>query len=170
MKLPEPLMALGATLLTPTAVLFLQDSVRTMIPWLLVMAAVVGCDLIVGIRKSLKLGVHVSWSMAARETMGKTVTYAAFVLMVAMIDAACGHSFHVAMWSCLFICALEGGSIVSNLLKPYGIDITPGRIVRFLAMRGGRLTKDEAEELVSEEGLARIREREKSRWEGRRKK
>lgn len=162
-------MSLGATLLTPTAVLFLQDSVKTMIPWLLVMVAVVVCDLVVGIRKSMKLGVHVSWSMAARETMGKTVTYAAFVLMVAMIDAACGHSFHVAMWSCLFICAMEGGSIISNFLKPYGIDITPRQIARFLAMKGGRLTRDEAAELITDEQIETIRRREKARWEGRKK-
>lgn len=163
-------MSLGATLLTPTAVLFLQDSVKTMIPWLLVMVAVVVCDLVVGIRKSMKLGVHVSWSMAARETMGKTVTYAAFVLMVAMIDAACGHSFHVAMWSCLFICAMEGGSIISNFLKPYGIDITPRQIARLLAMKGGRLTRDEANELITDEQIEHIRRREKARWEGRKKK
>lgn len=131
----------------------------------MVMLAVVACDLIAGIRKSVKLGVHVSWSMAFRETMGKMVVYVAFVLMVAMIDAASSHSFNIAMWGCLFICALEGGSIISNFLKPYGVDITPRSIARFFTMKVANATAEEADELVSGDVVDSIRKREKDRWE-----
>lgn len=159
----------AAGILTPIAMVFLQDTIRTMIPWLIVMLSVVACDLIAGIRKSLKLGVHVCWSMAFRETMGKMVVYVAFVLMVAMVDAASGHSFNIAMWGCLLICALEGGSIISNMLKPYGIDITPLSILRFFTMKVTNSTDEEAEELVKEDKLNDITEREKNRWEKRHK-
>lgn len=165
MRIPQTATTTASGFFTPFAVLFLQDTFKTMLPWIMVMLAVVTCDLIAGIRKSLKLGVHVSWSMAFRETMGKMVVYVAFVLMVAMIDAASEHSFNIAMWGCLFICALEGGSIVSNILKPYGIDITPKGIVRVFATRAWRLTDEEADGLVADGTVEAVRERERDRWE-----
>lgn len=165
MRIPQSASTTASGFFTPFAVLFLQDTFKTMIPWIMVMLAVVLCDLIAGIRKSMKLGVHISWSMAFRETMGKMVVYVAFVLMVAMIDAASEHSFNVALWGCLFICALEGGSIISNILKPYGIDITPKSIVKVFSMKVGNLSDDEAEALVNEDKVGKVREREKDRWE-----
>lgn len=168
MRIPQQITLTASGLLTPLAMAFLQDTIRTMAPWVMAMLAVVVCDLIAGIRKSVKLGVHVSWSMAFRETMGKMVVYVAFVLMVAMIDAASGHSFNIAMWGCLFVCALEGGSVVSNLLKPYGVDITPRSIARFFAMRVGRATAEEADGLLSGGTSEEVRERERGRWERRR--
>lgn len=174
MRLPNTLLTTGAGFFTPFAVLFLQDTFKTMLPWIFVMLTVVTCDLIAGIRKSLKLDIHVSWSMAFRETMGKMVVYVAFVLMVAMIDAASEHSFSIAMWGCLFICALEGGSIISNILKPYGIDITPKSIVKTFSIHVGHFTDEEADELVGDDNgkkdkLESIRTREKNRWEKRHK-
>lgn len=165
MRIPQSATTTASGFFTPFAVLFLQDTLKTMIPWIMVMLAVVLCDLIAGIRKSMKLDVHISWSMAFRETMGKMVTYVAFVLMVAMIDAASEHNFNIAMWGCLFICALEGGSIVSNMLKPYGVDITPKSIVKVFSVHVGHLSDDEAETLVGEDKADRTREREKARWE-----
>lgn len=169
MRIPQILMTSAAGVFTPVAVLFLQDTFKTMIPWIMVMLSVVACDLVAGIRKSLKLNVHVSWSMAFRETMGKMVIYVAFVLMVAMIDAASGHSFKIALWGCLLICALEGGSIISNILKPYGIDITPKSILEFFTERTLHTTEEETEELVHEDKMQDIVQREKDRWEKRHK-
>lgn len=167
MKIPQAATNTASGLFVPMAAVFLQDTFRTMLPWIMVMLSVVLCDLIAGIRKSLKLGIHVSWSMAFRETMGKMVTYVAFVMMVAMIDAASGHSYNVALWGCLFICALEGGSILSNILKPYGIDITPKGIVLFFSSRLLHTSDAESSMLVDDAGLEHIRERERGRWEKR---
>lgn len=169
MRIPQSATNTASGLFTPFAVMFLQDAFKTMLPWIMVMLSVVICDLIAGLRKSIKLGVHISWSMAFRETMGKMVTYVAFVLMVAMIDAASNHSFHIAMWGCLFICALEGGSIISNLLKPYGIDITPKNIFKFVAgyFASKVLQTEPAEVEVDQDQLEAIKERERKRWEQR---
>lgn len=169
MKIPQAATNAASGLFVPMAAVFLQDTFRTMLPWIMVMLSVVLCDLIAGIRKSLKLGIHVSWSLAFRETMGKMVTYVAFVLMVAMIDAASGHSYNIAMWGCLFICALEGGSILSNILKPYGIDISPKGIVLLFTNRLLHVDNTESSMFVDESGLERIRERERGRWEKRHK-
>ncbi len=167
MKIPQAATNTASGLFVPMAAVFLQDTFRTMLPWIMVMLSVVLCDLIAGIRKSLKLGIHVSWSMAFRETMGKMVTYVAFVLMVAMIDAASGHNYNIALWGCLFICALEGGSILSNILKPYGVDITPKGIVLLFTSRLIRTDASESSMLVDDEGLEHIRQRERGRWEKR---
>lgn len=169
MRVPQLLTMAAAGVMTPVAMMFLQDTLNTMIPWLIVMLSVVACDLIAGIRKSLKLGVHVSWSMAIRETMGKMVVYVAFVLMVAMIDAASGHSFSIAEYGCLLVCAIEGGSIISNMLKPYGIDISLKSIIKFFTMKATSSTEDEADALVNEDKVSEITEREKDRWEKRHK-
>ena len=50
---------------------YIGDGINTMLPWLVALTAVVLADLAAGCRKSLKLGVHVSISTAARETMGE---------------------------------------------------------------------------------------------------
>lgn len=169
MRIPQSATNTAAGFFTPFAVVFLQDTFKTMLPWIMVMLSVVTCDLIAGLRKSLKLGVHISWSMAFRETMGKMVVYVAFVLMVAMIDAASEHSFHIALWGCLFICALEGGSIISNILKPYGIDISPKTIVKLFSQKVANLSTEEADELVNSDEMEKIKAREKDRWEKKQK-
>lgn len=166
MKIPQAATNTASGLFVPMATMFLQDTVRTMLPWIMVMLSVVICDLVAGIRKSLKLGIHVSWSLAARETMGKMVTYVAFVMMVAMIDAASEHTFKIALWGCLFICAIEFGSVISNILKPYGVDITPKGIVKiFVKGKFGVDDADAAELVGDDNNLEELRQREKDRWE-----
>lgn len=166
MRIPHTVTITAASVFTPVATMFLQDSVKTMMPWLIVMLSVVVCDLIAGLRKSMKLGVHISWSMAFRETMGKMVVYVAFVMMVAMIDSASNHSFKIAMWGSLFICAIEGGSIVSNMLKPYGIELSTKAIMRLFVSKAMRVDTTEAD-LTDDKGIDEVREREKDRWEKR---
>ena len=169
MRIPEWIMMTACGALTTSTVAFLDDALETMVPWLLVMLGVVAADLVAGIRKSLKLGIRVSWSMAFRNTMGKMVTYVAFVMMVALIDSACGHAFRIAMWSCLFVCLLEGGSIISNLMKPYGVDITPGNVLQFAVrvFSSKVIRMDGMGSLGDAETLEEIREHERGRWERR---
>lgn len=65
---------------------FIMESLEHMIPWLIVSFSVVVCDLAFGIRKSLLMKENVRFSTAIRRTMGKMVTYFAFVCMVVMIN------------------------------------------------------------------------------------
>ncbi len=105
------------------AAAFVQESVVAMIPWVLVMFAVVFCDLCFAIRKCLLMGETVRISRAVRRTMGKVVTYFSFVLMVCMIEVAEGSSMHLDRWACLVVCAVEFSSIMSNILQPKGCDV-----------------------------------------------
>lgn len=169
-KIPTWIMSLSCGVFSTVTIGYLNDALDTMIPWLLAMLGVVVADLVAGLRKSLKLGIHISWSMAFRNTMGKMVTYVAFVMMVAMIETACGHQYRIAMWGCLFICLLEGGSILSNLVKPYGIDVTPTSILEFaVRLFSQKVIKVEGEDFHGDEHtMDEIKERERGRWEKRR--
>lgn len=168
MKIPQSLSNTACGTTASLAAGFLSDVLSSMIPWLLVMGVVIMCDLAFGIRKSLKLGIHVSWSMAFRETMGKMVTYYAFVLMVCTIEAASGHSYAIAQWSCLFVCGIEGVSIIGNMLKPYGITLS---LKDVLTLGLSRLTKAATEpaEIINTQDVDMIRQAEQDRWEKRAK-
>ena len=168
MKIPQSLSNTACGTTASLAAGFLSDVLSSMIPWLLVMGVVIMCDLAFGIRKSRKLGIHVSWSMALRETMGKMVTYYAFVLMVCTIEAASGHSYAIAQWSCLFVCGIEGVSIIGNMLKPYGITLS---LKDVLTLGLSRLTKAATEpaEIINTQDVDMIRQAEQDRWEKRAK-
>ena len=101
---------------------FITQTLEHMIPWLMASAAVIMCDLAFGVRKSLIMGEEVRFSRAVRNTMGKMVTYFAFVCMVCMICVASGQKYQIDVWSCLLICFIEGCSIIGNILKPKGIN------------------------------------------------
>lgn len=101
---------------------FITQTLEHMIPWLMVSAAVILCDLAFGVRKSLIMGEEVRFSRAVRNTMGKMVTYFAFVCMVCMICVASGQKYQIDVWACLLVCFIEGCSIIGNILKPKGIN------------------------------------------------
>ena len=158
----------GASSLFSTA--FLGDGINTMAPWLVALTLVVVTDLVAGCRKSLKLGIHVSVSTAARETMGKLVVYWAFVLMVASIEVATGHKYNIAMWGCLLICAFEGLSIVGNILKPMGIDLSLGSIISVTLQRVCGISQRQAGKVAKDESVETIKKREEKKWNQRKSK
>lgn len=156
---------------------FLQDSLTTMLPWLMVMFVVVITDLMFGVRKSLKLNIHVSVSMAIRETMGKLLVYTSFVIMVCMIEVATQHALKVAMWACLLICAIEGCSIIGNMLKPYGIELSLKNVLKAFIGKVADVDKETADSIVTDlkeedtkvpdDVIDRVRNAERARWEKR---
>lgn len=165
MKISPTIVLTTSGVFTPVATAFLYDTIEVMLPWILAMFAIILADLASGIRKSLKLKVHVSWTTAGRETMGKIVVYLAFVLAVAMVDVAAKGESNIAKWVCLLVCAMEGGSVISNLLRPYGIEMTPKTILKMFLKRSPlAVTDEEAEEL-----LKKTRKRENEKWNHRRK-
>jgi hypothetical protein len=143
------------------------QSVAIMLPWLVVMTAFVLADLAAGVRKSYKLGVKVSWSTALRETGGKWVTYLAIILAVCLLNVVAMDSDTLAKWTCLAIMALEGGSVVSNLLRPYGIVVTPKGVLMWLLRRspiGG-----DVDDLMREEEVKKAKREENQKWNTRKK-
>lgn len=123
---------------------FIAQSLEHMIPWLIVTFSVVVCDLAFGIRKSLLMGEEVRFSGAVRRTMGKMVTYFAFVCMVVMINIASGNKWNIDVCSCLLVCFIEFCSIISNILKPKGYSFN---LLKALGLFGKKVLDVEKEDM-----------------------
>jgi ABC-type microcin C transport system permease subunit YejE len=96
---------------------------------------VILCDLLFGVRRSMLMGVEVRFSRAIRATMGKMVTYFAFVCMVCMINVAAGGNLKIDVYSCLLVCFIEGCSIVANILRPKGITLNVLNVISVAAAK-----------------------------------
>ena len=143
MKIPQPIVMMASGGVSAAASLFFEQVVTIMLPWLITTFAVILADLAAGIRKSHLLGIHVSPTTAFRETMGKTVVYFAFVMTAAMIDVSAQGNMKIAKWCCLFIMTVEGSSVVSNILIPYGIRLSPKAVIKFFLKKSPLGVSDE---------------------------
>lgn len=133
----------------PIAGGFVMDSLQSMIPWLIAMFCVIICDLVTGVRKSLLTHEHVRFSRAWRATMGKMVTYFSFVVMVVMVNRAAGGSMHIDTYACLFVCFIEGCSIISNILKPKGYNFNLAKAVGLFAKKALSIEKEDMEGVIT---------------------
>ena len=131
------------------AVGFIQESIVHMIPWLMVTMAVILCDLAFGIRCSLLMGEKVRFSSAARRTMGKMVTYFAFVVMVCMISVATDADNKIDIYACLLVCFVEGCSIFNNLLKPKGYNLDFAKAVGIFGKKVLKVDKEDLEDVIT---------------------
>lgn len=130
---------------------FVMESIRHMIPWLIVTCAVILCDLVAGIRTSLLMREEVRFSRAVRRTMGKLVTYFSFVVMVCMINVACGDKYPIEVYSCLFVCFIEACSIIGNILRPKGIDFNIIKAIGLFGRKVIKIEKEDIEEILGDE-------------------
>lgn len=130
---------------------FLVASLNDMIPWLFVSFFVVLCDCAFGIRKSFLMNEAVRFSSAIRRTMGKMVTYFAFVCMVVMINIASGKDWQIDVYACLLVCFIEFCSIISNILKPKGINLDLIAVISLMCYKLFRIDKSEVREVLHED-------------------
>ena len=132
-----------------------------MIPWFIVMLSVVFTDLVSGIWKAYKLQIPIRVSRGFRDTMGKLIVYFAFVVMICCWNVAAGSEYNYSKWAALLIIVIEGGSIIGNILKPHGIDISMNAIIKaFLNHSIGPLTCPEVDEIIEKKPIEEIREEE----------
>lgn len=130
---------------------FLQESIGHIIPWLIVSFFVILCDLVVGIRKSLIMGEEVRFSSACRRTLGKTISYFTFVIMMAVIDVAANGDGDIEKWACLLICFIEFTSIISNILKPKGYNINLVKLIALVFGKKFDVVKEDIEKVIEKE-------------------
>ena len=128
---------------------FIMQSLEHMIPWLIVSFSVIICDLAFGVRKSLLMNEEVRFSGAIRRTMGKMVTYFAFVCMVVMINIASGDKWNIDIYSCLFVCFIEFCSIISNILKPKGYDFNILKALGIFCKKVFNVDKEDVSEIIT---------------------
>lgn len=130
---------------------FIIQSLEHMIPWLIVSFSVIICDLAFGVRKSLLMNEDVRFSGAIRRTMGKMVTYFAFVCMVVMINIASGDKWNIDIYSCLFVCFIEFCSIISNILKPKGYDFNVLKALGIFCKKVFNVDKEDVSEIITKD-------------------
>lgn len=130
---------------------FIMESLEHMIPWLIVSFSVVVCDLAFGIRKSLLMKEEVRFSSAIRRTMGKMVTYFAFVCMVVMINIASGSKWNIDVYSCLLVCFIEFCSIISNILTPKGYSFNMLKVLGLFGKKMLDVDKEEMSEIITKD-------------------
>lgn len=130
---------------------FIIQSLEHMVPWLIVSFSVIICDLAFGVRKSLLMNEEVRFSGAIRRTMGKMVTYFAFVCMVVMINIASGDKWNIDIYSCLFVCFIEFCSIVSNILKPKGYDFNVLKALGIFCKKVFNVDKEDVSEIITKD-------------------
>lgn len=127
---------------------FLQESIGHMIPWLVATFCVILCDLVVGLRKCLLMGEEVRFSSACRRTIGKTISYFMFVIMVAVIDVAAHGGGVIDKWACLAVCLVEFSSICSNILKPKGYNINLVKLIAVVFGHKFNVAKNDIEDII----------------------
>jgi hypothetical protein len=91
----------------------------------------------------------IKFSTAVRRTIAKTLTYFSFIVMVILIDFATSNEYHIAKFFILFICVVEGGSIISNILKPHGYDIDFKKLVGLFLKKFLNIDKEDSEGILS---------------------
>ena len=130
---------------------FIMQSLEHMIPWLIVSFSVIICDLAFGVRKSLLMNEEVRFSGAIRRTMGKMVTYFAFVCMVVIIKIDYGDKWNIDIYSCLFVCFIEFCSIISNILKPKGYDFNVLKALGIFCKKVFNVDKEDVSEIITKD-------------------
>lgn len=152
----------GAAL--PILLSFLGEAFVLMIPWFVTMVSVVLADLAAGIWKSYKLEIPIRLSKACRETMGKLVVYIAFVVMVCCINIAAKEDFNYAKWASMLVILIEGGSILGNMLKPHGINISLNALIKaFISHSALPLTCPDIDSILEKKDLKEIRKEEEAK-------
>lgn len=130
---------------------FIMESLSHMIPWLIVSFFVIIADLAFGVRKSMLMGEKVRFSRAIRATMGKIVTYFAFVCAVCMITVAAQLDCKIDVYSCLFVCFIEMSSIIGNILKPKGIKIDMIGAARVFVKKAANVDDEDVKCILKED-------------------
>ncbi len=135
-----------------TASAFVVESIGLIIPWLMVMGVLIFCDLVAGIAKAIRLKEKVRFSRAWRDTLAKTCTYFAWVVVACWVQVATGGDVNYSKGACMLVVIIEAASIVSNILKWHGYNLDFGMIVTYFVERlthaaphelDGVITKDD---------------------------
>jgi hypothetical protein len=70
--------------------------------------------------------------------------------MVVLLDYATREQFHIGKYAILFVCIIEGISIISNILKPLGYDINVMALISVLLKKFFKI--DNAENVIKKKG------------------
>ena len=99
--------------LTTTLLLFFENSLAKMLPYLFICLIVIAIDLLFGIRAAKKRGEEVRISRAIRRTIGKSVEYFAWAVLASSLSVATGYDI-IQNGLMLIVVGIECISIAQN--------------------------------------------------------
>ena len=132
-----------------TAVIFLQEAILNMIPFLFIAIILIVVDLYFGIKAARKRGESIRPSRALRRTVGKAVEYVCWVILASTLSVAFGTQ--VIEWAVLgIVMGNELLSIITNYFELHGYKIQGLNIFKIVGDKTGIDTSDVVIEKVDE--------------------
>ena len=105
----------AGTSLTATLLLFFENSLAKMVPYLFISLIVILLDLWFGVQAAKTRGEDIRWSRAIRRTIGKAVEYFAWAVLASSLSVATGYDI-IQTGLMLIIIGIECISIFQNWL------------------------------------------------------
>lgn len=133
---------------TNAAMAFFTESLRMMIPWMIVMVAIIVCDLFAGVRRRYLMNEKIRITKGARDTGSKIVTYSAIVAAMVMWGVVAENQ-NIPYYTISGIYVFEGISIIGNLLKPKGYNLNASVIISLLAKKIFNIDKEYSTNLIT---------------------
>ena len=119
-----------------TAVLFLQQSVLNMIPFLLIAFVLILVDLLFGLKAARKRGEKIRPSRALRRTVGKAVEYVCWVILSSTLSVA--FKTPIIEWVILgIIMGNEVLSVITNYFEIHGYKLSGLNIFKIVGDKAG---------------------------------
>lgn len=132
-----------------TAVIFLQEAVTNMIPYLIIAVILIIVDLYFGIKAAKKRGESIRPSRALRRTVGKAVEYVCWVILSSTLSIAFGTQ--LIEWVVLgIVMGNELLSIITNYFEIHGYKIQGLNIFKIVGDKAGIDTSEVTMEKVDE--------------------
>lgn len=134
-------------------ILFFEQSLERMLPYLFVAAAVILIDLVFGIRAAKKRGDRIRISRAVRRTVGKSVEYFCWAVLASSLAVATGYTV-IETVLMLLVIGVEMVSIIQNWWwvkfgrRPPRVTVDAARVIEAVveaktgARIGGAVTVD----------------------------
>lgn len=127
---------------------FVIDSLEEIIVLIIAVAAVVFCDLITGIARSLKQKLEIRFSRACRETIAKGTIYFSLIVCASMMQVAMRGDIEINKYACYLILLIEGSSIVNNVLGFHGMALNFNKIFALFIKKQFDVDTEDAKDIV----------------------
>lgn len=132
-----------------TAVVFLQQAVLDMIPYLIIAVVLIIVDLFFGIKAARKRGEKIRPSRAFRRTMGKTMEYVCWVILSSSLSVA--FNTPVIEWVVLgIVMGNEVLSVLTNYFEVHGYKLKGLNIFKIVGDKAGVDMEDVTLEKIDE--------------------
>ncbi|MBO4718965.1 MAG: phage holin family protein [Prevotella sp.] len=132
-----------------TAVIFLQEAILNMIPFLFIAVILIIVDLYFGIKAAKKRGESIRPSRALRRTVGKAVEYVCWVILASTLSVA--FNTQLIEWIVLgIVMGNELLSIITNYFEIHGYKIQGLNIFKIVGEKAGIDTSEVTVEKIPE--------------------